>query len=396
MFRHPPGSQAGACSPQCETIHKFQLRSSPTGNQLLSISYDCLICDASFGSRELLIQHSNIHLIGHSCHSAQCQQLYHGTTITNNEINKSTTPENSHFLQIMSSQLCKSTSSYQGGSQKEGNNSDNNNSKKIARNHKSDTNSDSTSTTKYSNNLSTKPRGSHHVPPIVYLKIPMKLKVQQATNSAPPSSRATKSSSAINNPRNKKLYQCKSCQKVLSSKMSYLEHSRIHCTNKKGPERHKCPLCGKSYAVKNTLTQHMTLHENNATTNTTTPPSFYSCSICCDSFPTQQKLDYHTCPGVNRRGESFRCKICRKIFARKEWRTRHYLSSHSNGESCFRCEICGDIFPDEQFYLIHAQVHFSHEIKRAFLDCRVCGKTFPGKDLYEKHSCRCAAVVNSR
>jgi uncharacterized Zn-finger protein len=94
--------------------------------------------------------------------------------------------------------------------------------------------------------------------------------------------------------------------------------------------------------------------------------------------------------------ENFRCKLCNQCFSQKLLLTRHYLSAHNNGESCFICEICSEIFPDEQFYLIHAQVHFSREIKKTFFICRICNTKFIGKDMYERHSCRFAGVVSSR
>jgi KRAB domain-containing zinc finger protein len=300
-------------------LSKTNFDTNPKHNQLLSITYNCQICqiDKPFSTKELLIAHSNtIHLQGHKCQSEECQRLYgilHKPSSASSNSSQKPASSNQYQNQISSVQDVKRDN-------------------KKSRANKADKNN---------NNF----------------EILKKLKPQEANNN----NNNNKVPISVHKIKKRKRYQCNQCKKILSSQISLTEHARIHS----GERPYTCVVCHKSYAVKNTFRQHMAAHSG---------------IIKEANNQEQQRI-------------SFRFRICNAIFKRKRLLSRHYLSSHNNGESGFICSYCGEIFPDEHFCEIHTQVHFSREIKKAFLDCRVCGRTFPGRDLFENHSCRFNAAM---
>jgi hypothetical protein len=391
-----------------------------SNNRLLNITFVCHICNSSFPSRELLVDHANVHLLGHNCENPSCQETYS----KNDDINRI-------------SSICNSKSNGIGESINLLVGKNFNSNKKSTQEHftfkvervltsnvhctANNTKSPSTEKVRLSpkiNNFESTQqiyqKQQHHHQQQQQQQQQNKQQVkkskanqQKLANLSSPSSTSPSSNSMVEprivNCNGKKRFQCKVCHKYLSSKLSHEEHSRVHT----GEKPYRCVICVKSYAVKNTYRQHMASHKlsgsmttssgggggcgsgekshtiptcNSATTTTTTnnaisnTPStttspLYKCSVCQDIFSSQDKLDYHPCLR----------KVGRK---RGNAGGGGGVIEDGNGGEGFRCKICGKTFAKKEWRKKH---YLSHAGESCFR-CDICGSIFVDEQIYLIHA----------
>ncbi|XP_037651681.1 oocyte zinc finger protein XlCOF6-like isoform X3 [Sebastes umbrosus] len=124
-----------------------------------------------------------------------------------------------------------------------------------------------------------------------------------------------------------------------------------------GEKPFSCSECGKRFAIKKNLKQHMITH---------TGEKPFSCSLCTKSFKRSGDLQKHM--RVHTGEKPFSCSVCMKSFARSEYLKKH-LRIHT-GQKPFNCWIC-----DKRFLCkTHLERHIeTHTGEKPFI-CSLCGK----------------------
>ena len=128
-------------------------------------------------------------------------------------------------------------------------------------------------------------------------------------------------------------------------------------------QQHVCEICGKSYAQKNVLIRHLTVHNNEK----------LDCSICSKSFGNKFNLQKHE-KIHNNRELVFECGQCGKKFLSKSSLTKHTQTKHNN--FVFGCLYCSKSFPRKDCYDIHVE---KYKDKNVGLNCDNCQKSFTNK-----------------
>ncbi|KAM9843952.1 uncharacterized protein ACBR49_013073 [Aulostomus maculatus] len=133
---------------------------------------------------------------------------------------------------------------------------------------------------------------------------------------------------------------------------------------------YSCPICGRTFFHKGTLTHHMRAHKSNF------------CNICKQHFPARKnKLNAHTCvPPASSLRVSKSCELCGKTFANPSALRIHYVVH--TGEKPYTCNICGKGFTQKGNLKSHHQR--IHSSERPY-SCGECGMTFTLKINLNQH-----------
>ena len=134
--------------------------------------------------------------------------------------------------------------------------------------------------------------------------------------------------------------ECKICGKVVS-KFSMVQHVTI--MHKVG--KVSCHLCGKTFAYKSLLKQHMDTHKEG------TP---HLCPLCNKGFKSEALLKKHVT--VTHGTPDFQCKTCSSRFKSKKLLYWHEVRVHSNVRA-YKCDICGKDFKDPRTLRDHRYIH---------------------------------------
>lgn len=165
----------------------------------------------------------------------------------------------------------------------------------------------------------------------------------------------------------------------------------------------KCSVCGKEFAGKTSLKQHMR----------TTHPGLHFCTICFDAFTTKEhlithKLQHktsHQCPEcflqcankatlnqhrqkvhkisglsiTKKASRSFECNRCKASFSQMSDLNRHLLGH--TGEKPFKCKQCGACFTRKSSLNKHERIHTGEKP----YSCRECGMSFAYRYQINRH-----------
>ncbi|XP_022828611.1 zinc finger and BTB domain-containing protein 17-like isoform X2 [Spodoptera litura] len=166
---------------------------------------------------------------------------------------------------------------------------------------------------------------------------------------------------------------CTVCHKAFASKYTHQAHLKTHAVSINnvlvGARPHVCTVCHKAFASKYTHQAHLKTHA--------VRPRPFKCSQCGKSFLTQQNLNQHekTHSGI----KDFVCNICNKAFS-----TQHNLEVHGvvhSGNKAFVCTHCGKAFARRAELRDHTRIHTG---ERPF-SCELCGARFTQRSNLHSH-----------
>ncbi|XP_057375324.1 uncharacterized protein LOC130696253 [Daphnia carinata] len=175
--------------------------------------------------------------------------------------------------------------------------------------------------------------------------------------------------------------QCNQCGKmILVARMKF--HLKVHS----GVKSHLCELCGRAFALRNSLNSHIRFHHRGQAR-----PKHFMCSTCGYTCRSKNHLEKHERIHTNER--PFDCKYCDKKFREKGTLVRH-IRTHT-GEKPYACNICGTSYAARQTYVSHyRRKHEKREPGNERLprrangptySCEFCQKTFYRLLTYERH-----------
>lgn len=184
-----------------------------------------------------------------------------------------------------------------------------------------------------------------------------------------------------------KPYQCDQCEYKSASSGGLTTHKKImHNDNR--PKEHCCDKCGKRFALKSNLKEHIRSHSSE---------KLFLCGVCGKGLKNKQCLNRH----LFTHGIKYTCEVCAKNFASfsslsihrrdkhqllnlphehtKDIKSLLELSAPSNlkeeigthsSKKAFHCGVCGKGLKNKQCLNRHL---FTHGIKYT---CEVCSKDF--------------------
>ena len=161
---------------------------------------------------------------------------------------------------------------------------------------------------------------------------------------------------------------CGVCQKSSRTKLLLYQHSFTHT------KPFKCEECGKSFAGKRQLKNHVT-------NNTCTKPNVereFICGFCNICFRTKVEWHRHTLTHT----KPLKCEVCSKGFARKD-DLKNHMASHS-GIKLYNCDMCGKSYSCVSNLRRHKLIHTGE----VMVECTICVQKFANKITLEQHNAR--------
>ena len=142
----------------------------------------------------------------------------------------------------------------------------------------------------------------------------------------------------------KTIYQCEKCAKTFLLEKYYDKHV-VKCdgTRRKKNKEYKCEVCEKVLTSRIDYEGHTRIHTGELP---------FSCEICLKAFRSERGLERHIeSRHSEKEKETFTCNICNKQIAderylKKHMETQHLLKPYS-------CDRCDKSFPDEESLEIH-------------------------------------------
>ncbi|XP_075989687.1 uncharacterized protein LOC142985417 isoform X2 [Anticarsia gemmatalis] len=168
--------------------------------------------------------------------------------------------------------------------------------------------------------------------------------------------------------------KCDQCGKTFVNKDSLSEHIQIH----QGIKHFECGTCGKRFRTRTQIKLHQMKHSDSK--------DFY-CVECDVRFKTAQSLRTHLQKSLKHKDKQsfiYSCTSCDKRFETNEALTSHCRIQHE-GIRTHICNICGAALATRSSLLKHT--NYVHERRRAPPRhvCHTCGKAFRGKSVLTNH-----------
>ncbi|KFO36307.1 zinc finger protein 764 [Fukomys damarensis] len=161
-----------------------------------------------------------------------------------------------------------------------------------------------------------------------------------------------------------KPFQCPDCGKGFGRASSLSKHRAIH----RGERPHSCPDCGRAFTQRSALTTHLRVH---------TGEKPYRCADCGRCFSQSSALHQHQ--RVHSGKTPFPCVDCGRAFAHASDLRRH-VRTHT-GEKPYPCPDCGRCFRQSSEMVAHRRTHSG---ERPY-PCPQCGRCFGQKSAMAKH-----------
>lgn len=161
-----------------------------------------------------------------------------------------------------------------------------------------------------------------------------------------------------------KPFRCPDCSKPFGRASSLSKHRAIH----RGERPHRCPDCGRAFTQRSALTAHLRIH---------TGEKPYGCADCGRCFSQSSALHQHQ--RVHSGMTPFPCTDCGKAFAHASDLRRH-VRTHT-GEKPYSCPDCGRCFRQSSEMAAHRRTHSG---ERPY-SCPQCGRCFGQKSAVAKH-----------
>uniref|UniRef100_A0A4X2LNH9 Zinc finger protein 764 n=1 Tax=Vombatus ursinus TaxID=29139 RepID=A0A4X2LNH9_VOMUR len=161
-----------------------------------------------------------------------------------------------------------------------------------------------------------------------------------------------------------KPFHCSDCGKGFSQASSLSKHRAIH----RGERPHRCPDCGRAFTQRSALTTHLRVH---------TGEKPYQCADCGRCFSQSSALSQHH--RVHSGETPFPCADCGRAFAHASDLRRHQRTH--TGEKPFPCPDCGRCFRQSSEMVAHRRIHSG---ERPY-SCPECGRRFSQKSAVAKH-----------
>lgn len=155
-----------------------------------------------------------------------------------------------------------------------------------------------------------------------------------------------------------------SCSECGTYRAKTREALEVHIRSKHSGERpFRCNVCGKAFAAKGYLDQHLDVHNAD---------KVYPCPLCPKRFQSQPSLSQHKAThGQQGRTyqdplsegtaapEKVKCGECGVLFATKRYLRQHVANKHSKRSSsaCTTCEICGKVLSRKYELRCHMRTH---------------------------------------
>ncbi|KAM8779660.1 zinc finger protein 764-like [Rhynchonycteris naso] len=161
-----------------------------------------------------------------------------------------------------------------------------------------------------------------------------------------------------------KPFSCPDCGKGFGQASSLSKHRAIH----RGERPHRCPDCGRAFTQRSALTTHLRVH---------TGEKPYRCADCGHCFSQSSALYQHQ--RVHSGETPFPCPDCGRAFAHASDLRRH-VRTHT-GEKPYPCPDCGRCFRQSSEMAAHRRTHSG---ERPY-PCPQCGRCFGQKSAMAKH-----------
>ncbi|XP_063222234.1 uncharacterized protein LOC134530887 [Bacillus rossius redtenbacheri] len=180
---------------------------------------------------------------------------------------------------------------------------------------------------------------------------------------------------------------CTICNKTFSQRSLLVGHVKIiHM----GLKTYKCTTCGKMFPSKPHLVKHMEFHKEGQ--------AILTCKICCKQFSDVRTYDKHK--GVHTRFRCFTCGICSQSFnGINSWRAHQAMHlpdvgcapvmnitkkevQHTSGK--YTCRLCFKLYRSRAELYEHKKMH----IKLKIYSCTECKNSYNSLSTLMKHKRR--------